>query len=453
MSSHDAGDRPHFAAPDQGHAEVQPPATPWQGSAPPPGSAGWNPGGGNTGGGNPGGWNTGGGNPGGGNPGGGNPGGWNTGGWNTGGPAPAYGQSAPPGQPQVPTSLPGYPTQYPGYPSQNPGFPAQPPGHPPPVQPSGAYDSAIGQALTVGTKPGVIPLRPLTLGEILDGSFQVMRRQPVPVLASAALVLSVVYLFVGLFQYVLFSSVAMSDPTSDEMPFGISTVLLYLLVVVIAGVGQALLTGVLVLPTGKATTGHSTTFAAVWAEAAQRFLPLIGWPLLQALVWAVVLLATFGPVIGLGLGIDANFFFLLFVIVPLILIAGLWAFATFSFVPAALMLERAPLFTAIRRSFELTKSMFWRVLGILLVAGLISGVVNGVLQFPAQLIATVVGALTMDSTQAVPSLAQLAVSTVGNIIAGTVSVPFLSCLTTILYIDVRMRREGLDVELAKAAAS
>jgi hypothetical protein len=280
-----------------------------------------------------------------------------------------------------------------------------------------------------------------------------MRRQPVPVLASAALVLTVVYLFVGLLQYVLFVNLASADPTSGEFPFGISTVVLYLLVVVISLIGQALLTGVLVLPTGKATTGHSTTFAAVWSEAAGRFLPLIGWPLLQALVWAVVLMATFGPVIGLGIGTDPSFLVLLFLVVPLVLIAGLWAFVTFSFVPSALMLERAPLFTAIRRSFELTKSMFWRVLGILIVAGFISGVVNGVLQFPAQMIATVVGAVTMDSSQAVPSAAQVAVSTVGNIIAGTVSVPFLSCLTTILYIDVRMRREGLDVELAKAAAN
>ena len=420
MSSHDAGNRPQFAAPDQGHAEVAPSPTPWQGSAPALGSADWNSGG----------WNS---------------GNWNSGGWNSAGPAPAYGQSAPPEQPQVPTSLPGYPTQYAGYPTQHPGSP-------PPDQPTGKYNSVIGQALTVGTKPGVIPLRPLTLGEILDGSFQVMRRQPVPVLASAALVQTVVYLFVGLFQYVALSGVAMSDPASDELPFGIATVVLYLLVVLISLVGQALLTGVLVLPTGKATTGHSTTFGAVWSEAGQRFLPLVGWPLLQALAWSVVILVLIGPVIGLAIATDPSVLLLLFIVVPVLLLAGLWAFVTFSFVPSALMLERTDLFTAIRRSFELTKSMFWRVLGILVLAAIISGIVNSVLQFPTQMIAAVVGALTMDSTELV-SGAQIAISTIGYIIAGTVSVPFLCCLTTILYIDVRMRREGLDVELAKAAAS
>ena len=37
-------------------------------------------------------------------------------------------------------------------------------------------------------RPGVIPLRPLSLGEIYDGAFQVMRRNPGSMIGSAAIV-------------------------------------------------------------------------------------------------------------------------------------------------------------------------------------------------------------------------------------------------------------------------
>ena len=40
-------------------------------------------------------------------------------------------------------------------------------------------------------KPGVIPLRPLGLGEILDGSFATIRRNPKATLGIAAIVMTV----------------------------------------------------------------------------------------------------------------------------------------------------------------------------------------------------------------------------------------------------------------------
>ena len=40
---------------------------------------------------------------------------------------------------------------------------------------------------------------------------------------------------------------------------------------------------------------------------------------------------------------------------------------------------------------------------------------------------------------------------IAKIIALTLSTTFLAAVVALLYIDVRMRREGLDVELARAA--
>ena len=46
----------------------------------------------------------------------------------------------------------------------------------------------------------------------------------------------------------------------------------------------------------------------------------------------------------------------------------------------------------------------------------------------------------------------LAVTNLGSVLASTVTAPFTAALTALLYIDLRIRREGLDVALARAAA-
>jgi hypothetical protein len=43
------------------------------------------------------------------------------------------------------------------------------------------------------------------------------------------------------------------------------------------------------------------------------------------------------------------------------------------------------------------------------------------------------------------------VSTIGSILAGTLTYPFVAAVTVLLYVDLRMRREGLDLTLARAA--
>ena len=66
--------------------------------------------------------------------------------------------------------------------------------------------------------------------------------------------------------------------------------------------------------------------------------------------------------------------------------------------------------------------------------------------FPATLIAQLV---LRDPTAT--SFGSVVVIGIATIIASTLSTTFVSSVVALLYIDVRMRREGLDVELARAA--
>ncbi|GFG62508.1 hypothetical protein MMUR_66440 [Mycolicibacterium murale] len=75
--------------------------------------------------------------------------------------------------PQQPYPQQGYPP--PGYPHQGyppPGYPHQ--GYPPPGYPPPGYPTLPPVAL----QPGVIPLRPLTLGDIFNGAVRYVRVNP-----------------------------------------------------------------------------------------------------------------------------------------------------------------------------------------------------------------------------------------------------------------------------------
>ena len=57
----------------------------------------------------------------------------------------------------------------------------------------------------------------------------------------------------------------------------------------------------------------------------------------------------------------------------------------------------------------------------------------------------------MRSSRLCSSSAGAAVSSFGEILAGAVLYPFEAAVIALVYIDLRMRREGLDLELIRAS--
>ena len=111
-----------------------------------------------------------------------------------------------------------------------------------------------------------------------------------------------------------------------------------------------------------------------------------------------------------------------------------------------IVLEKLPLGKAIGRGWSLTRGGFWRLLGIYVLAQIAVSIVGQILVVPIGFLVGLLGAfLPLDA-------AMTGVTMLSMLISYVVTITFLGSLIALLYIDVRMRREGLDVELAAAAA-
>src|SRR5262249_60621824 len=117
----------------------------------------------------------------------------------------------------------------------------------------------------------------------------------------------------------------------------------------------------------------------------------------------------------------------------------------------AVVLEREGPARALARSWRLVRGSFWRVLGITLLASLIVVVTAGVLQIPFGLFAALAGGGSSLLPSTGGSVAGILISAVGGVVAGAVARPLSAGGAVLLYVDLRVRRGGLDLVLQTPA--
>ncbi|MGW4483453.1 hypothetical protein ACWEOE_06405 [Amycolatopsis sp. NPDC004368] len=357
-------------------------------------------------------------------------------------------QQAPGGQWSAPGGDASRPTEPGAQPSggwQQPG-PQQPPsggwrqpgpqyGQPMPQYPGGPHGQQ-GWAPHGFGKPGVISLRPLNVGDILDGAITAIRRYPLLILGTSAVIAVIVAGLTLAVQLVVqpdINRVATLGPAATQQEaldalydlLG-STALTLIPTLVITLLGRTFLTGFLTVVMGKAVLGRPVDFRTAMQEVTPRLLPLLGLTILYGLATAV-----------------AAIFCLLPAVIPYVF----WALAS-----PALILERGTIRQAFGRSRTLVSGAFWRVFGILLLAGVIGWLISAIISIPFDLgSGAFSGLFDPQATVPVQTTGSLVLSAVGTVISATIVAPFTALVTVVLYIDQRMRREGMDIELARAA--
>ncbi|HEY2834461.1 MAG TPA: glycerophosphoryl diester phosphodiesterase membrane domain-containing protein [Sporichthyaceae bacterium] len=360
-------------------------------------------------------------------------------------PTPAPEPPAPAPSAQTPAAGWGAPPVYPPAPRPGPGYgPPPPPGGPGMSLPPGWVPPSAQPA-----RPGVVPLRPLGIGEILDGAWSTMRRYWQVQLGFAAAVVTVVTVLQAAALYLVLRDTSALGNNSVDTSGDAATQSAQAVATVIGLLAQIVLQGVLTVVMSRAVLGEEITPRAAWTQARPRLWRLVGLSFsvltLVAAILAVPVLL--GLAIGLSTNSDAGWgigFLGELAAVP----CAVLLFVRLGVAAPALVLEKATIGTAIRRSLRLVRGSFWRVLGILLLTQVITQMATGMLALPFLGVG-----LAVSGTAGHPGVAFYLFMMIGVAIAGVVTYPFSAGVTALLYVDLRMRREGLDLTLARAAAA
>ncbi|MFF4764678.1 hypothetical protein [Streptomyces sp. NPDC001292] len=311
-------------------------------------------------------------------------------------------------------------------------------------------------------KPGVIPLRPLGVGEILDGTVSTMRTHWRTVLGITLVVAVFAQIIVILLQRLVIdsstSSQVLSDPnaTPGEVGRAMGDAMLGSgAVLIVSLVATVIATALLTTVTSRAVLGKPVTTAEAWLDARPQVLKLFGLVFLLLLIClgviavgalpGIIVATTGSPLGGIALAVLGG----LVACVP-----ALWLAVRFSLASPALMLEKQGIAKSMGRSARLIRGSWWRVFGIQLLAGLIAGLVSAVIAIPFLTLALIFGGGGMSALlSGTPNVgwAYLIITGIGAVIGSTVTFPITAGVTVLLYIDQRIRREALDLDLARAA--
>jgi len=329
---------------------------------------------------------------------------------------------------------------------------------PPPPQPYGDQ------------QPGIVPLRPtLGLGDIIAGAWRSVWHNPGVMLGLALLIVLLASLLSALFGLALNAPLARwnADMLSQANMTGVFHDLglnandlgFFTGSSTAAGLLMALVTpiinGILAISVSQSVLGNRVSIADAWSRVRGRIGSLIGWSLLMTL--ALIVFITLGVLAIVGLAIAASnlsegFAAALAILLSMALIAvAIWLTIKLLFVAPIIAIERCSIRQAVRRSWELTRGHFWRILGVYLLGTLLVSIISSLITLPLTLLT---GALNFGAS-AVTGAALGAGAGVGTMvldiiriaISNVISMAFTSGLLTLLYIDARNRTEGLHTSL------
>jgi hypothetical protein len=257
-------------------------------------------------------------------------------------------------------------------------------------------------------------LRPLSIGEVLDGAFTIYRRQFASLFLTALLPqIPMIALFTLYYAAIGVTTAGGSEPSTAAFAvMGVGALIL----VPLAVVGSLTAMGGVTFQTARAYTGAPVDSREAMRRGLNRAAPLF------AAYFVVGILAMFGL-----LAFIVGFF-----------VVWLGAFA----VAPAVVLERRGPIEAISRSWELAKGAWGEVFLVAFIAYLIAALPG----MAVGMITTIGGVLLSHGD---PSLmvASQAVGQVLSQLARTLTIPFSLGATVLLYYDRRVRTEALDVQM------
>jgi hypothetical protein len=217
-------------------------------------------------------------------------------------------------------------------------------------------------------------------------------------------------------------------------------------------VATTIVSALLIVAVDGAVRGQSLNPGQLWARCRSRMPAVLGLALIVLFALPLVLLVAMLPGVIVVFVPSGEIAGVILMVLGLLLGSlayvalyfGFWAVAA-----PALLLENLGVIAALRRSYRLVRGSFWRVLGIGLLTAVIAYIIRQLFSIPFAIVGGLAGAL-QGGESFLALLIQLLITAVGTVLAGAVLYPFSAGVAALLYLDLRMRREGLDVELMRS---
>jgi hypothetical protein len=280
----------------------------------------------------------------------------------------------------------------------------------------GAHACHIVPYRAIRDNPPRMQLRPLRFPQLFDAVLNTTVKR---FWALAGLVLAVAIPIRALEVVILTATISNPDDITSRTGFGQTgaatngaagvNVTVELLGALVTVIGTAVCFRI-------AAAGYAGT-RGDWRSSVAFAAPRIG-----MVVWATIIAG-----VGVVLGFIA------------LILPGIWLLVSWSvFIPALLFEGLSPT-RSLGRSFELVRGRWWATLGLLIVATLISGVIAGIVMraFDA-LMSTSLGNHVFPAAL---------IDAVGGAVASAVGLPIQAVMVTLLYFDLRARKERLDTDL------
>jgi hypothetical protein len=248
--------------------------------------------------------------------------------------------------------------------------------------------------------PAAPQLRPLSIGEVLDVAIKIYWRNAWTLFRIVVVVVAPVQVVSALLD----ASAVGGSSTQAVTAFGATSIL--------SLVASTLANGACFKAIAGAYLGERQTWRSSLRFAFGR---------LHSILW-VTLLATVLTIIGI-----------FFCIIP-----AIYLWIAFAVSIPVLLTEDVKGSEALGRSRRLVSDRWWSTFGIVLLgtilAGIVSAVVGGLAGFAA-------GSAGPDTVTGFVARA------IGGVLGSMISTPFTAAFVTVLYFDLRVRKEGFDLQL------
>ncbi|QWC83793.1 hypothetical protein KLP28_09095 [Nocardioidaceae bacterium] len=310
------------------------------------------------------------------------------------------------------------------------------------------------------TTRATVPLRPLGLGDMFDGAFRTIRQNPGATLGVAFLV-NLVFLAIPAVGLALLSLSGQLGPLVPDVasleagtaePFGTAPVVSGLLTFLASTLAGVVVTGLVVQVVARAAIGEKLRAGEAWRRTRPRLWRLLGLTIVSGLL---PLVAT-AVVVGVAVAVTAAAGTVVGALTGVVLgvgafVAVVWFWTRFFLLaPCVLVLEGSGVVASARRSRTLSRGSFWRLLGIYLLISVTAYLVASIVSIPLSLIGVASLFLLGDDTWG--TVLVLVSDNLSAVVSGALATPFVGAVVALQYIDVRIRREGLDVRLRQQAA-